>query len=66
MQKLKDLGFDGIEGSAPGLQIEPMKKHCQRLIFPCTESFTTNTGKSDSLTPTRKSERKAVKDSLRL
>ena len=21
MQKLKDLGFDGIEGSAPGLQI---------------------------------------------
>ena len=31
MQKLKDLGFDGIEGSGPGLQIEPMKKACAKL-----------------------------------
>ena len=34
MQKLKDLGFDGIEGSAPGLQIEAMKKSCQKIDLP--------------------------------
>lgn len=34
MQKLKDLGFDGIEGSAPGLQVEPMKQACQKMDLP--------------------------------
>ena len=34
MQKLKDLGFDGIEGSAPGLQIEAIKKSCQKIDLP--------------------------------
>ena len=34
MQKLKDLGFDGIEGSAPGLQVEPMKKACAKIELP--------------------------------
>ena len=34
MQKLKDLGFDGIEGSAPGLQVEPMKQACQKIDLP--------------------------------
>jgi hexulose-6-phosphate isomerase len=31
---LKDLGFDGIEGSGPGLQIEPMKKACAKYGLP--------------------------------
>jgi hexulose-6-phosphate isomerase len=34
MQKLKELGFDGIEGSAPGLQVEPMKQACQKIDLP--------------------------------
>jgi hypothetical protein len=34
MQKLKDLGFDGIEGSAPGLQVESMKKACAKIDLP--------------------------------
>ena len=34
MHKLKDLGFDGIEGSAPGLQVEPMKKACAKVDLP--------------------------------
>jgi hexulose-6-phosphate isomerase len=34
MQKLKDLGFDGIEGSAPGLHVEPMKQACQKIDLP--------------------------------
>ena len=34
MRKLKDLGFDGIEGSAPGLQVEPMKKACAKIDLP--------------------------------
>jgi hexulose-6-phosphate isomerase len=34
MQKLKDLGFDGIEGSGPGLQIEPMKMACSKFKLP--------------------------------
>ena len=34
MQKLKDLGFDGIEGSGPGLEIESMKKACDRFNLP--------------------------------
>jgi L-ribulose-5-phosphate 3-epimerase len=34
MEKLKDLGFDGIEGSGPGMQIEPMKKACAKYGLP--------------------------------
>jgi hexulose-6-phosphate isomerase len=34
MQKLKDLGFDGIEGSAPGLHVESMKKACTKINLP--------------------------------
>lgn len=34
MQNLKDLGFDGIEGSGPGLQIESMKKACAKHDLP--------------------------------
>ena len=34
MQKLKDLGFDGIEGSGPGLETESMKKACDRFNLP--------------------------------
>ena len=31
MRKLKDLGFDGIEGSGPGMQVDTMKKACAEL-----------------------------------
>ena len=31
MNKIVDLGFDGIEGSAPGLQVHEMKKVCQEM-----------------------------------
>ena len=34
MQKLKYLGFDGIEGSAPGLQVKSMKKACAKIDLP--------------------------------
>lgn len=34
MKKLKDLGFDGIEGSAPGLKTEAMKKACANHNLP--------------------------------
>ena len=34
MKKLKDLGFDGIEGSAPGLKAEAMKKACTKHNLP--------------------------------
>ena len=34
MQKLKDLGFDGIEGSAPGLKTEAMKNACAKHNLP--------------------------------
>ena len=33
-QRVKDLGFDGIEGNAPGLQVEPIKKACSKLDLP--------------------------------
>lgn len=33
-QKVKDLGFDGIEGNAPGLQVDAMKQICSRLDLP--------------------------------
>ena len=34
MMKLKELGFDGIEGSAPGLQVGEMKKACKKIGLP--------------------------------
>ena len=34
MKKLKDLGFDGIEGSAPGLKSEAMKQACAKHGLP--------------------------------
>lgn len=34
MQELKDLGFDGIEGSAPGLLVEEMKQACSKVELP--------------------------------
>ena len=34
MNKIVDLGFDGIEGSAPGLQVHEMKKVCQEMNLP--------------------------------
>ena len=34
MRKLKELGFDGIEGSAPGLQVSGMKKACKKIGLP--------------------------------
>jgi len=34
MKKLKDLGFDGIEGSAPGLKSAAMKQACAKLDLP--------------------------------
>ena len=34
MQNLKNLGFDGIEGSGPGLQTESMKKACKKFDLP--------------------------------
>jgi len=34
MRKLKGLGFDGIEGSAPGLQVGEMKKACKKIGLP--------------------------------
>ena len=34
MNKIVELGFDGIEGSAPGLQVHEMKKVCQEMNLP--------------------------------
>ena len=34
MKKLKDLGFDGVEGSAPGLKTQAMKQECAKHDLP--------------------------------
>lgn len=34
LRKLKDLGFDGIEGSAPGMDIEGLRKACAEIDLP--------------------------------
>jgi L-ribulose-5-phosphate 3-epimerase len=34
MKKLKELGFDGIEGSAPGMDIGGMRKACEEVGLP--------------------------------
>lgn len=31
MRQLKELGFDGIEGSGPGMQVDRMKKACSEI-----------------------------------
>ena len=31
MRQLKELGFDGIEGSGPGMQVDTMKKACSEI-----------------------------------
>ena len=51
MHKIVDLGFDGIEGSAPGLQVHEMKKVCQEMNLPMHGVCITSTGKSDYPTP---------------
>ena len=34
MQKLKELGFDGIEGSAPGMNVGALRKACDEVGLP--------------------------------
>ena len=34
LQSLKDLGFDGVEGSAPGMDVEGLKKACREVGLP--------------------------------
>ena len=34
LQALKDLGFDGVEGSAPGMDIEGLRKACSEVGLP--------------------------------
>ncbi len=34
MQSLKDLGFDGIEGSAPGMDVAGLRKACAEVELP--------------------------------
>ena len=34
LRKLKDLGFDGIEGSAPGMDTEGLRKACAEIDLP--------------------------------
>ncbi len=34
MKKLKELGFDGIEGSAPNLEVDSMKQACSKIGLP--------------------------------
>ena len=34
MKKLKELGFDGIEGSAPGMDVGGMRKACEEVGLP--------------------------------
>ena len=34
MQKLKELGFDGIEGSAPGMNVGALRKACDQVGLP--------------------------------
>ena len=60
LRKLKDLGFDGIEGSAPGMDTEGLRKLVPKSIFPW-ESFTTSTGRCVFPHPTLKPEKLAVK-----
>ena len=34
LKKLKDLGFDGVEGSAPGMDLAGLKKACSEVELP--------------------------------
>ena len=34
LKKLKDLGFDGVEGSAPGMDLGGLKKACSEVGLP--------------------------------
>ena len=34
LQSLKDLGFDGVEGSAPGMDVEGLRKACAEMDMP--------------------------------
>jgi hypothetical protein len=34
LRKLKDLGFDGVEGSAPGMDTEGLRKACDEVGLP--------------------------------
>ena len=34
LQRLKELGFDGVEGSAPGMDIEGLRKACAEVGLP--------------------------------
>ena len=65
MQQIKNLGFDGIEGSAPGLQVKEMKKPALGSIFLCMAWFIISTGRLDFQIPIQRFARKVDWDLLR-
>ena len=68
MKKLKDLGFDGIEGSAPGLKTEAMKKACAKHNLPMhgvVYSKHWHTRLSDANPQVRKKSREGLAQAIR-
>ena len=68
MKKLKELGFDGIEGSAPDLEVDSMKQACSKTGLPMHGVVYSKHWKvrlSDPDAEVRKRSRKGLAQSMR-
>jgi L-ribulose-5-phosphate 3-epimerase len=68
MRKLKELGFDGIEGSAPGMDVEGLRKACAEVGLPMHGVVYNKHWKQRLSSPdpkTREISRKGLEDAIR-
>ena len=68
LKKLKDLGFDGVEGSGPGMQIEGLKKALAEVGLPMHGVVYNKHWKVRLSSPkeeTREASRKGLEDAMR-
>ncbi|SVD97432.1 uncharacterized protein METZ01_LOCUS450286, partial [marine metagenome] len=68
LKKLKDLGFDGVEGSGPGMQIDGLKKALAEVGLPMHGVVYNKHWKVRLSSPkpeTREASRKGLEDAMR-
>jgi len=68
LRELKELGFDGIEGSAPGMDIEGLKRDCAEAGLPMHGVVYNRHWKHRLSSPdpkTREASRKGLEDAIR-
>ena len=68
LKKLKDLGFDGVEGSGPGMQVEGLKKALAEVGLPMHGVVYNKHWKVRLSSPkpeTREASRKGLEDAMR-